>query len=79
MKAIVVDHIWITYTMYKSVHQIGIVCDNGRAYACTDRRPIPKLGQEVDQDIDRTWNLQGDRYHPLTKLHKHLAGLEHEI
>jgi hypothetical protein len=79
MEITVIDYVWIVYTQYRSIHKIGVVCDNGRAYACTKKEPVPKLGQKVDPVSDSVWNLQGDTYHPLTKLHKHLYGLEHEI
>lgn len=75
----VTGYVWIVRTYYINIQKIGIVCDNGETYAYTLRLPLPKLGQTVTRAGNDMWNLRGDRFYPLTKLHKLLYGIEHEI
>lgn len=73
----VTGYVWITHSFYANIHKIGIICDDGNTYAYTLRRPLPKLGQSV-QELDMG-SLRGGRFDSLTKLHKLLYGLEYEI
>ncbi len=76
----VTGYVWIEQTGYLGVHDIGVVCDNGKFYACSRYYHIPELGQEVNEVTGKIWNLNiYSRYVPLTKLHKLLYGIEHEI
>lgn len=75
----VTGYVWIVHSDYIGIHKIGIVCDDGKTYAYTLRRPLPKLGQTITRDGNDMWDLRGDRFYPLTKLHKHLYGLEHGV
>lgn len=71
----VTGYVWIQKTGYVGVHDIGIVCDDGQAYAHTNYVNLPKIGDNV---LDaRVWvlNRQFDDF-IFTKLHKLLAGIE---
>jgi hypothetical protein len=65
---------------YIGIHEENAVWLEGAEtpYAFSMYYPLPEVGQLVDCS-NKCWNLQHDKYEMPTKLHKLLAGLEHEI
>lgn len=74
----VTGYVYIAKTWYLHCHRVGVTTDTGLSYAIPSHRDIPKTGEAVNTQWSYELSRQ-DFYVPLTKLHKHLHGLEHEI